>query len=56
MLDAMTDPALLPDGVEVWNGPFTSADRLALRYWDALLQRGRRLTATGAATCTTRRT
>jgi hypothetical protein len=49
MLDGATDGALLPHGIEVWNGGFTSADRLALRYWDMMLRRGLRITATGGS-------
>jgi hypothetical protein len=49
MLDGMLDPTLLPDGIEVWNARFSSADRIALRYWDLLLRRGRRVTAIGGS-------
>jgi hypothetical protein len=48
-LDGVTDPALLPEGIEVWNARFSAADRLALRYWDKLLRRGHRVTATGGS-------
>lgn len=49
MLDGGGDPAARPDGIEVWNGGFTSADRLALRWWDRQLRRGNRVTAVGGS-------
>lgn len=48
-LDGVTDAALLPEGIEVWNARFSTADWLALRYWDKLLRRGHRVTATGGS-------
>jgi hypothetical protein len=48
-LDGVTDAALLPEGIEVWNARFSADDRLAVRYWDKLLRRGHRVTATGGS-------
>lgn len=47
--DAESDPAAMPHGLEVWNGTFAPEDRAAVAYWDALLQRGWRLTASGGS-------
>lgn len=37
------------DSVEVWNGAWDSSDEAALKLWDALLQRGKRVTAIGSS-------
>ncbi len=37
------------DAVEVWNGRWTPDDEVALRVWDRLLRRGRRLVAVGGS-------
>jgi hypothetical protein len=47
--EAAADPALLPDGLEIWNGAFQPDDEAALRYWDEQLRAGRRLTANGGS-------
>lgn len=47
--DAMLNPAARPDGIEVWNGPWTPDDEAAVRLWDRLLQQGWRVTANGGS-------
>lgn len=47
--DAQLHPSARPDGIEVWNGPWTPDDEAALRLWDRLLQRGWRVTASGGS-------
>lgn len=49
--DDAADPsgASLPHGLEVWTGQFQPDDELALRRWDELLQRGRRVFANGGS-------
>jgi hypothetical protein len=37
------------DAVEVWNGHWNVDDEIALRRWDRLLRRGRRITAVGGS-------
>ncbi|MFF7182843.1 CehA/McbA family metallohydrolase [Streptomyces sp. NPDC008121] len=37
------------DAVEVWNGPYTPDDEVALADWDAALARGRRIPAMGGS-------
>lgn len=47
--DAARDARALPDGLEVWNGPFDGFDEQALAAWDGELRRGRRLWANGGS-------
>jgi predicted metal-dependent phosphoesterase TrpH len=37
------------DAIEVWNGAWDAADESALRMWDELLQKGRRIAAIGSS-------
>lgn len=37
------------DSVEIWNGPWDAEDEAALEQWDELLQKGSRVTVTGAS-------
>ena len=37
------------DAMEVWNGSWDATDEIALKWWDALLQKGRHLTALGSS-------
>jgi len=47
--DAAIDPLALPDGLEVWNGPFQPDDEASLTVWDELLRSGRRVWANGGS-------
>lgn len=47
--DAETDPSLLPDGLEVWTGPFQPDDEATIEQWDRLLNQGRRIFANGGS-------
>ncbi len=47
--DAETDPTLLPDGLEVWTGPFQPDDEATIEQWDRLLNQGRRIFANGGS-------
>ena len=47
--DAEADPSLLPDGLEVWTGPFQPDDEATIEQWDRLLGQGRRIFANGGS-------
>lgn len=47
--DAERDPAALPDGLEVWTGPFQPDDEATLKKWDELLLKGHRIWANGGS-------
>lgn len=47
--DADARPEARTHGVEVWTGPWQSAEETALSYWDSALQRGWRLAANGGS-------
>jgi len=48
--DAARDPAgALPDGLEVWTGPFQPDDQVSVEQWDELLREGRRIFANGGS-------
>jgi hypothetical protein len=47
--DAGENPKALPDGLEVWTGPFQPDDEATLEQWDRLLKEGRRIFANGGS-------
>ena len=47
--EAEADPSLLPDGLEVWTGPFQPDDEASVEQWDRLLNQGRRIFANGGS-------
>ncbi|WP_034269250.1 CehA/McbA family metallohydrolase [Haloechinothrix halophila] len=49
LADGLADPALLPDGLEVWNGPYQPDDDDAIAIWDRLLAAGHRVFASGGS-------
>ncbi|MPY78281.1 MAG: hypothetical protein GEV04_07265 [Actinophytocola sp.] len=49
LADGLADPALLPDGLEVWNGPYQPDDDGAIAIWDRLLAAGHRVFANGGS-------
>jgi hypothetical protein len=49
LAEGLADPSLLPDGLEVWNGPFQPDDEAAIATWDTLLRAGHRIFANGGS-------
>ncbi|MGH3656226.1 MAG: CehA/McbA family metallohydrolase, partial [Micromonosporaceae bacterium] len=49
LAEGLVNPALLPDGLEVWNGPYQPDDDAALLKWDTLLKAGHRVFASGGS-------
>jgi hypothetical protein len=49
LAEQAADPSLLPDGLEVWNGPHQPDDDAALVAWDSLLRAGHRVFANGGS-------
>ncbi|MGH3739786.1 MAG: CehA/McbA family metallohydrolase [Micromonosporaceae bacterium] len=49
LAEGVTDPSLLPDGLEVWNGARSLDDEAAIAAWDTLLTAGRRVFANGGS-------
>lgn len=47
--DSENDPTALPDGFEVWNGPFQPDDQATINKWDEELTRGRKIWANGGS-------
>lgn len=47
--DSDADPLALPDGLEVWNGPFQADDEGTLKEWDRELLRGRHVCGNGGS-------
>ncbi|HEX6077002.1 MAG TPA: CehA/McbA family metallohydrolase [Micromonosporaceae bacterium] len=49
LAEQTAEPSLLPDGLEVWNGPHQPDDEAAMLAWDALLRAGHRVSANGGS-------
>ncbi|MQA25784.1 MAG: hypothetical protein GEU94_09955 [Micromonosporaceae bacterium] len=49
LAEGVADPSLLPDGLEVWNGPYQPDDEATLAAWDKLLRAGHRVFGNGGS-------